>query len=220
MLSMLNYWRVQLGHDRKAGQWRAKEILTAKNLLKRLAFAVAFLLVSPLALLSWCETRLSKSDALFTTIAQILALVPGIIGSYFRSAFYATTLRRSSWEVYIGFGSYFSNRGASLESRVYIGAYCIIGTVNMGEGATVASRVSIPSGKRQHLDDAGNFTSAPRFDRVRIGAKTWIGEGAVVLSDVGSSCIVSAGAVVLKEVPDGCLVGGNPAKIIRKLSAA
>jgi acetyltransferase-like isoleucine patch superfamily enzyme len=207
-------------HDRRFDRWRFKRVGTIRNLLKRFAFGVAFLLVSPLALLSWCEKRLSKSDILFTMIAQSLALIPGIIGSYLRSAFYVTALEGSSWEIYMGFGSYFSDRGASLEPCVYIGAYCILGTVTMDEGATVASRVSIPSGKRQHLDDKGNFTSTPRFDRVRIGAKTWIGEGAIVLADVGSSCIISAGAVVLKEIPEGCLAGGNPAKIIKQLSPA
>jgi acetyltransferase-like isoleucine patch superfamily enzyme len=99
-----------------------------------------------------------------------------------------------------------------------MGAYCVIGHADIGPEVMMGSRVSIPSGKRQHFDDSGQISSATRFDTVRIGRKCWIGEGAIILSDVGSGCIVSAGAVVIKSVPDRCIVGGNPAQVIKELS--
>jgi acetyltransferase-like isoleucine patch superfamily enzyme len=79
----------------------------------------------------------------------------------------------------------------------------------------MASRVSVPSGKRQHLDDGGRLSSGTNYEVVRIGANAWIGESAVLLASVGANVIVSAGAVVIKDMPDDCLVGGNPAKVLK-----
>ncbi len=82
----------------------------------------------------------------------------------------------------------------------------------------MASRVSVPSGKRQHLDDEGRLASTTRFDTVTIGDGTWVGEGAIIMADVGRQCIVSAGAVVSKEMPDSCLIGGNPARVLKAVA--
>lgn len=81
----------------------------------------------------------------------------------------------------------------------------------------MASRVSIPSGKRQHVDAAGKLCSTTTLDRVSVGSNSWIGEGAIILADVGSGCIVSAGSVVITPIPDGYLVAGNPGKLIKEI---
>lgn len=51
----------------------------------------------------------------------------------------------------------------------------------------------------------------------RIGERSFIGCGAIIMPDVtiGDEVIVAAGAVVTKDVPSNSLVGGNPAKVIR-----
>ena len=100
-----------------------------------------------------------------------------------------------------------------------MGAFCVIGSAAIDDEVMIGSRVSIPSGKRQHIDEEGQLTSATRIDRVRIGKKTWIGEGAIILADVGSQCIVSAGTVVIENTPDRQLVAGNPGKVVRALKA-
>jgi acetyltransferase-like isoleucine patch superfamily enzyme len=96
-----------------------------------------------------------------------------------------------------------------------MGAYCVIGHADIGPGVRIGSRVSIPSGKRQHLDAAGRLSSSERFDTVAVGEGSWIGEGAILLAKVGYGCIVSAGAVVTTAVPDRSVVGGNPARVLR-----
>ena len=100
-----------------------------------------------------------------------------------------------------------------------MGSYCIIGTASIANDVMLASRISITSGKRQHFDDSGKLSAAPRFDRVLIGEKTWIGEGAIILADVGSYCIVSAGTVIIRETGDRQLLAGNPGKAIREINA-
>lgn len=189
-----------------------------RQLLKMVVFAVAVLLASPLIVLSWLEKHLLRSEWLFATCAQLLALLPGPPGVYLRGAYYWGALQRCSWEVHIGFGSVFTHRGAELSRRVSTGAYCVIGHGRIGEQVMLASRVSIPSGKRQHLDASGNLADSTHYDHVNIGARSWIGEGAIVMADVGAGCIVSAGAVVSKSMPDHSLIGGNPAKVLRELT--
>jgi Acetyltransferase (isoleucine patch superfamily) len=53
------------------------------------------------------------------------------------------------------------------------------------------------------------------WQKVRIGAGTWIGSGAVVMADVGRNCVIGAGAVVTKPIPDRVLAAGVPARVIR-----
>jgi acetyltransferase-like isoleucine patch superfamily enzyme len=99
-----------------------------------------------------------------------------------------------------------------------MGNYCVIGNADIGEGVMIGSRVSVPSGKRQHFDESGRLSATVgNFDRVRIGARSWIGEGAIVLADVGEHSVVGAGAVVVNRVGDRLLVSGNPAQTVRQV---
>ncbi|MCG3136342.1 MAG: Protein YrdA [Phycisphaerae bacterium] len=56
----------------------------------------------------------------------------------------------------------------------------------------------------------------------RIGRRTLVGIGAIVLDDaeIGEGCLIAAGAVVTPGtiIPDGKLVMGMPAKIVRDLN--
>ncbi len=192
-----------------------------RDCVKACVFAVCVVIVSPPIIVTWLEKRLSRSELLFVSLSQSLAVIPAFPGTWLRAAFYWGALEHCSWQVHVGFGSVFSHRGASMGRRASIGAYCVIGHADLGEEVMVGSRVSIPSGKRQHLDDEGRLSSeTPRFDRVRVGAHAWIGEGAILLADVGAGSIVSAGAVVIERMPEGVLIGGNPARVIRPMDRA
>jgi len=186
-------------------------------LLKRSVLAAAALLVSPLILLARAERALGRGEHWFVAGGQCLALLPGRAGSFLRLGYYRFTLRACSADAIVGFGSYFSHHNASVGHQVSIGAYCVLGMADIGDAVMIASRVSIPSGKRQHLDEQGQVTRASHFESVRIGRASWVGEGAIVLASVGDDCIVSAGAVVLKEFPPRSLIGGNPGKLVREL---
>lgn len=188
-----------------------------RRTVKATVFAICVLLVAPLLLLDWLEKTLTRSESLFAGISQLLALVPGPVGVWLRAAFYFGAFKHCSWETHVGFGSIFTHRGASLGRQASMGSYCVVGHADIGAQVMMASRISIPSGKRQHFDDSGQVTAEPRFDTVKIGAHTWIGEGAIVMADVGSHCVVSAGAVVVKTIPDGSLVGGNPGRVLKQI---
>ena len=188
--------------------------------LKAAIFTLALAVAVPLILATWLEKRSSRSEALFVLCTQILAVVPGFPGRWLRGAFYFAALDRCSWETHIGFGTLFTHRGAVVGARVSTGAYCVIGHARIGDGVMIGSRVSIPSGKRQHLDDAGHLAATTRFETVAVGPQSWVGEGAILVASVGRECIVAAGAIVTQEMPSRCLIGGNPARVIRELDPA
>ncbi len=193
----------------------AKESCLLRRGAKRTLFAVAFLAVLPLSIVCWLERHFARNETLFSLCAQTLALVPGFPGVYLRSAFYFGALERCSWETHFGFGTFFTHRGARIGQRVSTGAYCVLGHAQIGAAAMIGSRVSIPSGRRQHLDEEGRLAPIMRFDVVAIGAGSWVGEGAILVANVGEKCIVAAGAIVTRDMPNGCLVAGNPARVIR-----
>ncbi|MEJ0084610.1 MAG: acyltransferase [Pseudomonadota bacterium] len=189
-----------------------------RRAVKAAVFALAALVVSPLILITWLESVLTRGEAVFLTCAQLLAPMPGPPGVKLRGAFYWATLADCSWETSIGFGSVFTHRGAVLAANVSMGSYCVIGHANLGSGVMMGSRVSIPSGKRQHFGESGGIVAEARYDTVTIGAGCWIGEAAVILADVGEGSIVSAGAVIVKAMAGRSVIGGNPAQVLRSLA--
>jgi carbonic anhydrase/acetyltransferase-like protein (isoleucine patch superfamily) len=194
--------------------------MSLRRLVKRAVFAMSVIVASPVIALCMLEKVAWRGERLFLLGTHVFALVPGFPGTYLRAGFYWATLDACSWESHIGFGSLFTHRSASVGSRVSTGVYCVIGHARIGDGTMLGSRVSIPSGKRQHFDDDGALSAGTRYDTVSIGRGCWIGEGAIVMADVGDGTVVSAGAVVTQRVPERCLAGGNPAKVLRGLSGA
>ncbi len=56
---------------------------------------------------------------------------------------------------------------------------------------------------------------------IRIGDDCWLGGGAIICPGVsiGPGCVIGAGAVVTKDIPAYSLAVGNPARVIKDLSA-
>ncbi len=93
-----------------------------------------------------------------------------------------------------------------LEAGAFLNFGCVIldgAEVSIGEGAQIGPAVQIY---------AGSEPSRP----VVIGARAWIGGGAVILPgvNVGEGAVVGAGSVVARDVAPGMTVIGNPAKPI------
>lgn len=149
-------------------------------------------------------------DRLFRSFSEFLSQIPGKWGEYIRYAFYKMALPKCGKDCCISFGTIFAHPTVELGNNVYIGLYCIIGNVSIGDNVLIASRVSIPSGKYQH------YEKKEIFDRVNIGTNTWIGEGAVVLADLGTNCIIGAGSVVVDPIPNNSVAVGNPARVVKQ----
>jgi len=197
-------------------------IAIIKSCVRFLLVAAGGLIAAPIAIPAMLEKYSgSKSEVLFTLGAQCVALLPGFFGDFVRAAYYLLTLESFDSTAVVGFGSYFSRRGARVARRAGIGAYCIIGLADLGVGVRLASRVSIVSGLRQHGASSGIEPTGSRtvtFSRVRLGEKVWVGEGAIIGCDVGSNSIIGVGAVVTNPVPESSMAMGNPARLVPRVS--
>ena len=184
-------------------------------------YAGAVLLV-PLWLPAWVERRARLGDGWFAACAELLSLVPGKPGIFLRRSFYRMTLDRCATDVSIGFGSLLTHPEVEIDVGVYVGLRCTIGKAILERDATVGSNVDILSGRRQHEFGRPQTPiqgQGGRFDRVRIGQNSWVGNSAVVMADVGPDCVVGAGSVVVKPIPARAVAVGNPATVTKTRAA-
>jgi virginiamycin A acetyltransferase len=185
--------------------------------LKQAVVGVLYLFVWPFGVPSVLSYRWFGSEEIFSFSAKLLSLIPGKIGQYVRAAFYKMTLEQSHCDLMVGFCSYFAHPTACVGRRVGTGSFTIVGTADIADNVLISSRVSVMSGKYQHLDQGSGAESPrrPLYERVRIGQGSWLGEGCIVMASIGSQCIVSAGSVVTKPMPDLTTAVGNPARFLQ-----
>lgn len=185
-----------------------------KSILKSIAGVWAFVFVLPILLWWWLMRLAMGRNAACEAVTQGVAGLPGRIGEYLRRAVLRRVLARVSPDVVVAFGTIVSKPTAELAAGVYVGAYCVLGDVRIGEDTLLADHISIPSGARQHGIDRTDVPMRQQpgeFRTVHVGRDCWIGSGAVVLADVGDHAIVAAGSVVTRPVPAWTIVAGNPA---------
>ncbi len=184
--------------------------------------AVFNVLVLPLVLLFKALSTFCDTNSTFASFAQFLSLFPGKVGSYLRNSFFRMTMTGCDPEVVISFATLFSQRDTEIGIGTYIGPQCNIGSCRIGKDCLLGSGVHILSGKNQHAindldvpirDQGGKIT------KINIGDDCWIGNGAVVMADIGSKTVVAAGSVVVNPVGDRVIVAGNPAVVIKDRSA-
>jgi virginiamycin A acetyltransferase len=168
---------------------------------------------------AWVPAALSgfgRVKPIYTFFAHTCALVPGGPGDYLRSAYYLLTLLEFHMSSRVSFGSFFAHPEARVGSRVYVGSYCILGCVNIGEGTQIASSVQILSGHHQHeRDSVGAVHHGGKFVTVSIGPDCWIGAGSIVMADVGARTTIGAGSIVTRAIPSDVVAVGSPARVIR-----
>lgn len=154
----------------------------------------------------------------FRASSQTISLLPGLVGDYLRAEFYRLTLPRVGADVQICFGTLLSSRDATIGNHVYIGPNCVIGDVEIGADVLLGSNVHLLSGQAQHgttdLDRPIRLQPG-HFQRISVGEDTWIGNGAIVMANVGRKCVIGAGSVVISDIPECSVAAGNPARILR-----
>ena len=188
-----------------------------KQVLKKAFSSILVVIMLPIAACYWLQALLAGKQC-FAGFAQLLSLFPGKLGSYLRIAFYRLTMTHCDSDCVIGFGTLFSQQDTEIGKGVYIGPQCNIGCCKIGDHALIASGVHIMSGSRQH-----NFADLSKpiqqqggtYSKIEIGEDSWIGNGALIMANVGSKCIVGAGSVVTRDVADFSIMAGNPAKLIK-----
>jgi acetyltransferase-like isoleucine patch superfamily enzyme len=186
--------------------------------LKSLANGAALLLALPWYLVFRCNGFLLGRAKAFAGCSQALSLIPGLPGVYVRRAFYRLVLPRCGPDACLSFGTVFSHPSAEIGARVYVGLYCCLGDVTLGDDALLGSNVSVINGGEQHGTtrlDVPIREQPGKWPRISVGRDSWIGDRAVVMADVGNHCVIGAGSVVTAPVPDYGIAVGVPARVIR-----
>jgi acetyltransferase-like isoleucine patch superfamily enzyme len=189
-----------------------------RELVKGVGRLVAFVVISPALGSYWIRARLIGRDRALEGSSQMLSLIPGICGQYLRQAFLARTLIACHPTATVSFGTLFSQSGARLDERVYVGPRCSLGLVHIERDVLLGAGVQVTSGRHTHGTgdvDTPIRDQATTRTLVRIGAGTWIGSGAIVMADIGSNSVVGAGSVVTTPLPADVVAVGAPARIIR-----
>jgi acetyltransferase-like isoleucine patch superfamily enzyme len=184
----------------------------------------AFFRIPGLLFAAWygLKRMVLGEDKAFLALTERLAGFKGYLGIYLRAAVYHHVLARSSEEVQVGHGTVFSKREAVLEEHVYVGRYCSLGWVHLERDVMLADFVAIPSGGATHrlTADVPPRLMENRYTPVRVGRGTWVGTHAVILADIGRSCVIGAGAVVTRAIPDYSVAVGVPAKVVGRVEGA
>jgi acetyltransferase-like isoleucine patch superfamily enzyme len=158
------------------------------------------------------------SHGLFSGFSQFLSLFPGRFGQILRRGFYFMTVKNFNPACIIDFKTFFPSDEIVIGKNVYIGADCIISTSIIEDDVIIGSGVHIANKKMHSFDSLKTPIRLQGGERrkIRIGHDCWIGNGAIILADVGAHCVIGAGSVVTKPVEDWSIAAGNPAHIIRK----
>jgi len=197
---------------------RVNNTADTEPLVKRLIQGLFVMLAMPLVLAVRLLARLGNEDIALAGCSQLLSLLPGKSGSYYRAACYRYLLSHCSQNVYIGFGTLFSQCATEVNDGVYIGPQCNIGSARIGRDCLLGSGVHLLSGKGQHRFDSLEVPirdQGGRIAQISIGKNTWIGNGSLVMADVGEHSVIGAGSVVIDAIPPKSIAAGNPARVIR-----
>lgn len=125
-----------------------------------------------------------------------------------------------------GFGSrswfhVLRNARLSIGARSFINSGVMIDVstaVSIGKNCLVGDCVVIQDSNYHEIDEG----SGVKTRAVVIGDNVWIGRNSIILPgvEIGDHSVVGAGSVVTRSVPPRSLVAGNPARIIREITAS
>ena len=190
-----------------------------KTAWKALAGALSWVLVAPGAFCVRLLAPLDRRHSLFQFGSHCISLLPGLPGAYLRKAYYAIVLGCPCRGLSIGFGTVLAQRGITFGSNVYIGSFCNVGLCAIEDDVLIGSGVHIISGRHVHSFDRTDVPirlQGGSLKQIRIGEGSWLGNGAIVMEDVGAQCIIGAGAVVPAPCEPFGIYVGNPAKLVRQ----
>ncbi|XXF75115.1 sugar O-acetyltransferase [Myxococcaceae bacterium GXIMD 01537] len=117
---------------------------------------------------------------------------------------------------YCDYGTYLE-----LGDRVYMNFNCVIldcNRVTVGNDTLFGPGVHIYAAT--HPLDADERIKGPELTKpVAVGAKVWVGGGAIICPGVtiGEGTTIGAGSVVTRDIPPYVFAGGNPCRVIRAL---
>lgn len=154
----------------------------------------------------------------FRQVSELVSQIPTKVGDLIRYQFYKFSLNSCGKNVRICIGTIFSKKDINIGNNVYIGPYCSIGLVDLGDDIMIANSTHVLSGSNQHgfsRIDIPMSKQKGKFKRVYIDSDCWIGANCVIMSDLKKGCILAAGSILTTTNDEYSILAGNPAKVIK-----
>lgn len=114
-------------------------------------------------------------------------------------------------------------RHISIGAGTFVNYDCIVldvAPVRIGNACQIATRVQLLTATHP-VDPATRRAGWESAKPVTIGDNVWLGGGVIVCPGVaiGDDTVVGAGAVVTRDLPAGVVAAGNPARVLRGVTA-
>jgi acetyltransferase-like isoleucine patch superfamily enzyme len=154
----------------------------------------------------------------YVYVSELISLLPFRFGEYIRYEFYRRTLAECGRNVTISFGTILSYPDITIGNNVWLGAFNILGHVDIRDHTLTAQSCNFLSGADQHGIGETNIPIMKQRGnpkRIQVGPDIWVGANVTVLANIGNGSVIGAGSVVVKDIPDWAVAAGNPARIIR-----
>jgi acetyltransferase-like isoleucine patch superfamily enzyme len=124
--------------------------------------------------------------------------------------------------------SHLTNPGEGLQigDNTYVGPHCILGAgggIDIGHDVTLGAYVQLLAENHSFSDPNVPINEQGVTRRgITLGHGCWLGNNAIVLDGVriGKHAVIGAASVVARDVPAGAVAAGNPARVIRWISAS
>lgn len=118
---------------------------------------------------------------------------------------------------------FFCEYGSEIElgDGVFVNFNCVFldpAPIRIGARTMIGPGVQLLTA--DHPRDAAERCAGPELARpITVGARVWIGGGAILCPgvSVGDDSVIGAGSVVTRDVPAGVVAAGNPCRVVRVL---
>jgi acetyltransferase-like isoleucine patch superfamily enzyme len=173
--------------------------------------------------------RTPESAAMVASVKRAMAITAKLNRLSFEQAdeirvLFSELIGRAVDESFTLIPPFYATGGENLRvgRNVFINQNCTIydlGGVEIGDDVLIGPNVSIITSG--HPIEPSQRHDVVVATPIVIQRNAWIAVGAIILGGVtvGENAVIAAGAVVTEDVPSNTVVGGNPARVMREVSA-